>query len=270
MSRVIALIGNRPDVCALVMQKYAPLMRVETQGEPLGWGVGLYQHGEALLRRRPMDDRQVIEVAALGTTPADLLLAQIRTPTVGGLRTENTPPFRYRDWMFAQRGTIENFERIRSGLIDVQPDFLRRNVRGDTDGEVMFYSFLSCLHEAVGLDHDRIGAVEIRRALRTAIGSLDKMLAAENTPEARLDWFVTDGEHLVCLHRSGSMMSRTLSTTDELEDFLPESTAAVTFQPFQCSLIASGLPELPAQWRAIKGGTLITLTRTSSPTTEAI
>src|SRR5688572_18929077 len=109
MSRVIALIGNRPDVCALVMQKYAPLMRVEAQGEPLGWGVGLYQHGEALLRRRPMDDRQVIEIAALGTTPADLLLAQIRTPTVGGLRTENTPPFRYRDWMFAQRGTIENF-----------------------------------------------------------------------------------------------------------------------------------------------------------------
>jgi glutamine amidotransferase len=270
MSRVIALIGNRPDVCSMVMQQYASLMRVETQGEPRGWGVGVYQHGEALLRRRPMDDRPVIEIGALTAASSDLMLAQIRTPTVGNLRTENTPPFRYRDWLFAQRGTIENFERIRPRLLAAQPDFLRRNVRGDTDGEVMFYLFLSCLHEGVGLDHDRIGAGDIRSALRSAVAELDRQLALENTPEAKIDLFVTDGEHLVCLHRSGTMMSRTLSTTDELENFLPESGNAASYAPFQCSVIAAGLPELPAQWRTIKPGTLTTLTRTGSPTIEAL
>lgn len=270
MSRVIALIGNRPDVCSMVMQQYASLMRLESQGVPRGWGVGVYQHGEALLRRRPMDDRPTIDIGALSNASTDLLLAQIRTPTVGSLRTENTPPFRYRDWLFAQRGTIESFDRLRPKLLAAQPDFLRRNVRGDTDGEVMFYLFLSCLHETVGLDHDRIGAVEIRRALRSAVAELDRQLESENTPATSVDLFVTDGEHLVCLHKSGTMMSRTMSTADELDDFLPESSSSSSYLPFQCSIIASGLPELPAQWRAIKPGTLTTLTRTGSPTIEAL
>jgi glutamine amidotransferase len=217
-----------------------------------------------------MDDRPLIEIGALTAAASDLMLAQIRTPTVGSLRTENTPPFRYRDWLFAQRGTIENFERVRARLLAAQPDFLRRNVRGDTDGEVMFYLFLSCLHEDVGLDHDRIGSGEIRRALRSAAAELDRQLALENTPESRIDLFVTDGEHLVCLHRSGTMMMRSLSTTDELENFLPESGNAQSFVPFQCSVVAAGLPELPPQWRAVKPGTLTTLTRTSAPTTEAL
>jgi len=61
MSRVLALVGNRPDVCGVAAKKYANLLRVETHGKALGWGIGFYQSGEALLRRRPFDDREVIE-----------------------------------------------------------------------------------------------------------------------------------------------------------------------------------------------------------------
>jgi glutamine amidotransferase len=270
MSRVLALVGNRPDVCGVAAKKYASLLRVETHGKALGWGIGFYQSGEALLRRRPLDDRDVIEIAALNDVSSGLLLAQIRTPGVGALRTENTPPFRYRDWLFAQRGTIAGFEQIRTPLLERLPEFLRCNLRGETDGEAMFYSFLSCLDEAVGLESDRITAAQIREALRGALARGDQLLARAGLPEAELDWFATDGEHLVCLHCTGSMMYRRFEAPEELEAMLPEGPPGASLHPFRCSVVASGLDQLPEKWVRVEKGRFVTLNRTDPPAIEAI
>lgn len=270
MSRVLALIGNRPDVCGAAAKKYAHLLRVETHGKALGWGIGFYQAGEALLRRRPLDDREIIEIAALNDVSTALLIAQIRTPGVGALRTENTPPFRYRDWLFAQRGTIGGFDQIRSALLERLPEFLRCNLRGDTDGEAMFYSFLSCLDEAVGLDRDRISAAQIREALRCTLSRGNQLLAQAGSPEASLDWFVSDGEHLVSLHCTGTMMYRRFEAPEELEALLPEGPPAAPLHPFRCSVIASGLDVLPERWSKLEPGQLVTLNRTDPPAIEAL
>jgi len=270
MSRVLALVGNRPDVCGVAAKKYAHLLRVETQGKALGWGIGFYQAGEALLRRRPLDDREVIEIAALNDISAGLIIAQIRTPGVGALRTENTPPFRYRDWLFAQRGTIAGFDQIREPLLERLPEFLRCNMRGETDGEAMFYSFLSCLDEAVGLDRDRISALQIREALRAAAARADQLLARSGQGEAAIDWFVSDGEHLVTLHRTGTLMYRRFEAPEELEALLPEGPPGASLHPFRCSVIASGLDEPPEKWTRVEAERLVTLNRTDPPVIEAL
>jgi glutamine amidotransferase len=270
MSRVLALVGNRPDVCGVAAKKYAHLLQVETHGKALGWGIGFYQAGEALLRRRPLDDREVIEIAALHDISAGLIIAQIRTPGVGALRTENTPPFRYRDWLFAQRGTIAGFEQIRDALLERLPEFLRCNMRGETDGEAMFYSFLSCLDEAVGLDRDRISALQIRDALRAAIARADQLLARAGQTEATVDWFVSDGELLVALHRTGTMMYRRFEGPEELEALIPEGPPGASLHPFRCSVIASGLDDPPEKWSRVESERLVTLNRTDPPAIEAL
>jgi predicted glutamine amidotransferase len=270
MSRVLALVGNRPDVCGVAAKKYAHLLRVETHGKALGWGIGFYQAGEALLRRRPLDDRDVIEIAALNDVSSGLLIAQIRTPGVGDLRTENTPPFRYRDWLFAQRGTIDGFDQIRAALLERVPEFLRCNLRGETDGEAMFYTFLSCLDEAIGLDRDRINAAQIRDALRGALSRANQLLARAGHPEASLDWFVSDGEHLVSLHRTTTMMYRRFEAPEELEALLPEGPPGASLHPFRCSVLASGLDELPEKWSRLEPGCLVTLNRSDPPAIETI
>jgi predicted glutamine amidotransferase len=270
MSRVLALVGNRPDVCGVAAKKYAHLLRVETHGKSLGWGIGFYQSGEALLRRRPLDDREIIEIAALNDVSSGLIIAQIRTPGVGALRTENTPPFRYRDWLFAQRGTMEGFEQVRTPLLERLPEFLRCNLRGETDGEAMFYSFLSCLDEVVGLDRDRISAAQIREALRAALMRGDQLLARAGLPEAKLDWVVSDGEYLVSLHRTGTMMYRRFEAPEELEALLPEGPPGASLHPFRCSVLASGLDELPEKWSRLEPSTIMTLNRTDPPAVEAI
>lgn len=270
MSRVLALVGNRPDVCGVAAKKYAHLLQVETHGQALGWGIGFYQAGEALLRRRPLDDRAVIEIGALNDIASALIIAQIRTPEIGALRTENTPPFRYRDWLFAQRGTIADFGEIQAALLERLPDFLRCNKRGETDSEAMFYSFLSCLDEAVGVDRDRISAAQIRDALRAASARLDQLLERIGKPPASIDWFVSDGEQLVALHRTGTMMVRRLEAPEELEEVLPERPPGASMHPFSCSLLASGLGEVPEKWARVERERLVTMNRTDAPAIEPL
>jgi predicted glutamine amidotransferase len=212
----------------------------------------------------------MIGIAALNDVSSGLIIAQIRTPGVGALRTENTPPFRYRDWLFAQRGTMEGFEQVRTPLLERLPEFLRCNLRGETDGEAMFYSFLSCLDEVVGLDRDRISAAQIREALRAALMRGDQLLARAGLPEAKLDWVVSDGEYLVSLHRTGTMMYRRFEAPEELEALLPEGPPGASLHPFRCSVLASGLDELPEKWSRLEPSTIMTLNRTDPPAVEAI
>src|ERR1700679_3863544 len=138
MARLFGIIGNRPDLAARVLACDAEALRARSKGSPLGWGLGFYQGGEVLMRRRPIDDRPVIDIPSLAADiPADLLVGHVRHATVGALRTENTHPFRYRQWLFAQAGTVSEFDQVRERLIASLPDFLRSGIRGDTDAEVL-------------------------------------------------------------------------------------------------------------------------------------
>jgi glutamine amidotransferase len=270
MSRVLALIGNRPSLCAVVARNYAPLLRVQTHGKARGWGIGFYQSGEALLRRRPLDDREVIEIAALNDVSTGLLLAQVRTPGVGSLRTENTPPFRYRNWLFAQRGSIEGFESVRSRLIEALPEFLRCNLRGETDSEVMFYSLLSCLNEGAAMEAERLAIEPTKVALKLCLSRLDALLEEVGCPAPSLDWFFTDGEHLLSLHRTDGAAYRTLSSLEGLDEQLPEGPPGAPLSPFSCTVLASGLDQAPDGWQWIERGSVVVMSRTDAPSIERL
>ena len=149
MARLFGIIGNRPDLAARVLAFEADPLRARSKGAPLGWGLGFYQGGEVLMRRRPIDERPDIDVAKLaGDVRADLVVGHVRQATIGPLRTENTHPFRYRQWLFAETGTVSEFDQVRERLIASVPEFLRSGIRGDTDAEVIFHVFLSFLHDA--------------------------------------------------------------------------------------------------------------------------
>src|SRR5688572_851390 len=123
MARLFGLIGNRADLGGRVLAHESGALRVDARGGPLGWGLGFYQGGEVLMRRRPLDDRPVIELSELaGDVRADVLIGHVRAATVGALRTENTHPFRYRQWLFAQTGTIHRFDAVRDRLVSSVPE----------------------------------------------------------------------------------------------------------------------------------------------------
>ena len=212
MARLIALVGNRTELSSRVLasEHDALVVRVRA-GQPLGWGLGFYQGDEVLMRRRPVDDRDVVDLAAAaGDVRTDLLLGHVRSATVGALRTENTHPFRYRQYLFAQTGTLPEFDVIRERLLSGIPDFLRAQIRGETDAEIFFHVFLSFLHDRGALDGQASPQV-VREALRATLSLVDVTGAEVGAPQAKVNAVVTTGDRAIVLHAGQPMAYRVLA-----------------------------------------------------------
>jgi glutamine amidotransferase len=228
-----------------------------------------------LLRRRPLDDREEIDLAeAAGNVRADVLLGHVRLASVGALRTENTHPFRYRSWLWAQTGTILGFERLRARLLDAQPEFLRRNVRGETDSELFFYLFLSFLHDAGHLESGQASYESIAAALRASVALVDRLSAEEGFGANTGDILVSNGERMVAVHRNESMAYRVLRGRYDIEGLLGEDTMRKARIPSLDSthftLIVSEAATLPAGFHSIEARSLVSLTRTDDPVLEPL
>jgi glutamine amidotransferase len=276
MARMFGFIGNRSDLGARVLKSNAELLRVRrAPAEPLGWGLGFYQAGEILLRRRPIDDRDEIDLTeAAEDIRTDVLIGHVRRASVGALRTENTHPFRYRSWVFAQTGTIGGFEQLRERLLASQPEFLRRNVRGETDSECFFYLFLSFLHDAGHLDEGHVATSHVVAALRASIALVDRLSAEEGFGPNSGDILVTNGESMLAVHRNGVTGYRLLRGKFDVEELLGEDGTRQARIPSidstHFTIIASELESLPAGWTPVKERSVVTLSRTDDPRVEPL
>src|SRR5689334_8075421 len=201
MARLFGLIGNRADLASRVLATETDALRVTSKGAPLGWGIGFYQGGEVLMRRRPIDEHDTIDVAKIaGDVRADVLVGHVRNATVGSLRTENTHPFRYRQWLFAQTGTLPSFEAIRERLSGSVPEFLRSSIRGESDAEILFYVFLSFLHDAGRLNDGISDPSHVRDALRSCVAVVDGLAAEVGGSTTQVNVLVSNGENIFALH----------------------------------------------------------------------
>jgi glutamine amidotransferase len=279
MARLFGIIGNRPDLASRVLAFEADALRARSKGgAPLGWGVGFYQGGEVLMRRRPIDERAEIDVAKLASdVRADLVMGHVRHATIGPLRTENTHPFRYRQWLFAQTGTVNEFEQVRERLVASVPEFLRGGIRGDTDAEVFFHVFLSFLHDSGRLSDGQVDASLVREALRSSLAVVDGMTAEVGSSAAQLNLIVSDGDQLVAVHRSDAAMrlrvfngkadaDLVIGEDPQLRRKIPE-LARMHF-----SLCASDFDDTPpnGRWKAVPDCAIVTLSRDLDPRIEAL
>src|SRR3990170_1236754 len=104
MSRLFGCMCNEPERLRCAL--YPARDALVATGAPDGWGLAFFQGG----------------------APAKL---------------ENAQPFRFRQWVFCHSGAVERFAAIQTGMLESVPDFLRRNIRGQTDSEHVFHLFLA-------------------------------------------------------------------------------------------------------------------------------
>ena len=278
MARLIGIIGNRPDLAARVLAFESDALRARSKGTPLGWGLGFYQGGEVLMRRRPIDERPDIDIAKLaGDVRAALVVGHVRQATIGALRTENTHPFRYRQWLFAQTGTVSEFDQVRERLIASVPEFLRSGIRGDTDAEVVFHVFLSFLHDAGRLSDGPVEGPLVREALRSTLAVVDGMTSEVGSGAAQLNMMLSDGAELVAVHRSSAGMSlRTLSGKGDADAVIGDDVQLRRKIPelgrMHFTLVASDFDETPpnGRWKAVPECAIVTMTRDDDPRIEAL
>ncbi len=276
MARLFGLIGNRPDLGGRILALESEVLSVRTRGSPLGWGLGFYQGEEVLMRRRPIDDRDEIDLAKLAAdVRADILIGHVRSATVGALRTENTHPFRHRQWLFAQTGTLAVFDAIRDRLLSSVPEFLRGNVRGETDSEIVFHVFLSFLHDEGILNDGTVAPVAIGEALRASLALIEGMAAEVGDGVLKTNLLVSNGDVLVAVHKNERMSYRLLSGKNDADLILGEDAQLRRRAPelahMHFTLVASDLDEDPPQrWKPVPMNSVVTMTRADAPTIQAL
>ena len=134
------------------------------------WGFGYTSGGDILLVRTPKSSHRPIDLAGpLAEIATDCAIAiAVRDDRPGGASgTDNTPPFRFRRWMFAQTGlnSSPELDEIAPKLLEHVPDYLRRNLKGRTTGELVFHVFLAMLHDEGSVDDPNLSPTATRRAL---------------------------------------------------------------------------------------------------------
>lgn len=203
MGRLIGYVANRSDRLEDVLVEERAAVGETPNGDAKAWGLGFYQGGEILHRKRPTRNESSpltwSEIA--GGVRTDCAVIHLRQATVGDYRAENTHPFRMRQWLFAHRGTVHGFDALREALLSPMPDFLRRGIRGTTDSEHVFAAFLSFLHDEGQLDATDPEPAAVLAATRSTLALIDRLTSEVGAPASELDLMISNGRALFVVRR---------------------------------------------------------------------
>ncbi|MFT4553429.1 MAG: glutamine amidotransferase [Chlamydiales bacterium] len=132
-------------------------------------------------------------------------IGHVRASTVGNVNYANCHPYSHNHFLFAHNGTIENFDAIKRPLIQMLPDELLKNIKGQTDSEYFFALICKFLAKDSSLK-------EAKEAINQAIGTVNS-LQRENKIEvcSLLNLVFTNGHYLIATKYSSKIDDKDLS-----------------------------------------------------------
>jgi predicted glutamine amidotransferase len=202
MGAFLACMITRDDLLGDAVREESAALTPFMPSEADGYGVGFYQAGEVLHRKRPQVIHEPVSFSAvIEDIKAQVAIAHVREATVGDGRAENTQPFRMRQWLFGHVGSLAGQDQLRERIERELPDFLRRNMRGQTDSELLFHVVLSFLHESGQLDVVDVAHGAVVSALRKATETIDRHAAAVGAVPSSLTLALTNGRQLYAMQR---------------------------------------------------------------------
>lgn len=261
MARLIGYMGNRRDSLGDVLhQERQALVPKQSTSRNASWGIGFYQSGEVLHKKRPLKPGAQIdwEMASRGVL-SDCVVAHLRQPTVGDYRSENVHPFRMRSWLFAHQGTIDRFDLVRDSVLETLPDFVRRNIRGNTDSELFFHLALSFLYDDGNLENPDVRAEEVAHALRSSVALIDRLSEEVGGKLAKLNLILTHGRQTFALRRGDPMGY--IERQGLFDPITRQSRPPPEEGTLRYVLVVSGGAELPSDYQEIPDGSLIAISR---------
>jgi predicted glutamine amidotransferase len=167
-------------------------------------GLGSYAQDEVLFQRfrSPVEMKSMARRWAGRESDALLYHACELPPSMSP--EENTQPFRYRRWMFCHTGPSTDLARLKGRLLPLIPDFLQRQIRGATGGELLFALFLKLLRDAGRIDDPSIDPALTGQLLGRAVRLVEEMSGEAGTPRmAALNCIATNGSLLVATRHGG-------------------------------------------------------------------
>lgn len=208
MGAIVAILQSDPNLLRCQVRRLEQIVSLQDGDRvPDAYGFGHYGDGNVLIGKRPTGAPAALGLAELvGRVSSEALLVHARRATVGRAKDENTPPFRFRRWLFAHAGPIEGFAQVKARLLAELPDFLRRSILGDTDSEHVFMWFLKLLRDEGRLDDHDLDAPTAGRALAETVKTIEawRREAGEQRP-CQLTFVATNGRIMVAARRGAPL-----------------------------------------------------------------
>jgi glutamine amidotransferase len=247
---------NDSALLACALEPYAEVLTVK-EGAPQGWGLGYYQAGQPLMRKQPKSMSEPLDFAHhAAQLRATLIVGHVRDAAAVGQRTENTHPFRYRNWMFCHSGALDRFEAIRDDLLRAIPEFIRRNIRGTSDSEHLFHLFLSFVNDTGKIDDQRIPSQVAAQALASTFAYVDRLIMDRGGAASTGCCVLTNGSILIGTRRGHEL--RVLRTnayrcTDATGRAIPSTHLKAA------ALIGGARVPNPAGWETVADRGIVTV-----------
>ncbi|MBA2664852.1 MAG: class II glutamine amidotransferase [Bradymonadaceae bacterium] len=148
MSQVFGYLCSDHTLTHAVMAQVNDQLNAVAIDERAGLGLGWVQEGRTLVRKHPGQRASAVELGALlADIPTRVLVGHIRHAVLGKVSSSDLQPFRFRNWVYAQRGGIEGMESLLEQFSDEIPDHIRRNLQGQTSAEIIFHLLLARLQD---------------------------------------------------------------------------------------------------------------------------
>jgi glutamine amidotransferase len=183
------------------------------------WGLAYSQGGDVLLVRTPKSTTTPVDLASpLAEISTDCAIAQaVRDPVdrPASSGTDATPPFRFRRWMFAQSGDMTALEAIAPRLLEHVPEYLRRNIKGRSGGELVFHVFLAMLHDEGSVDDPNLPVQATRRALAATLKLVTVEIEKSGASAALGNVALSNGRSMVLARQDEPLRLRRLWVTNE-------------------------------------------------------
>lgn len=200
MTRMLGYLANQTDRVRCAVSQELDALAFGAGAD--AWGLGSFQSGEVLLRRRPVSDaggarlQEMVRDLRTGS-----LIAFARRFGADARAQENIPPYRFRQWICAVDGETDALAPWREALHGAVPEFLARNIRGDGADERLAHLLFAALHDQGRLDDPEIDRAMLSASVREAVARAD---ALTKRPVA-LSLLATNGRVLVAFSRSVPM-----------------------------------------------------------------
>jgi predicted glutamine amidotransferase len=197
MCRLFAFRSNVPSRAHHSLMTAENAVSTQAENHSDGWGIGYYLDEEPYLFRATKGAAEDHRFQLLSESlRSSTFLVHVRRATVGDIDSLNSHPFRHGTWMFAHNGTIFDFEKLESRILEAMLPELRPLIFGSTDSERYFYFLLSYMIRA-GISKSGRGEIDIAVAVKAQKEALSEIFSwcqelGIDAPKA--NYILTNGE----------------------------------------------------------------------------
>ncbi len=267
MSATFAVFTSDPNLLHCELFRLAEEIATQDSSGANAVGLGSYAQEEVLFQRfrSPIDLRFISRTEPRHESEA-LLYHAGRLP-LGMTQEENTQPFRYGRWMFCHSGTLPESARLRERLVPLLPDFLRRQVRGDTGSDLLFALFLNHIRDADGLDDPLTDPARGAQSLGRTVRLIEEASGEIGSSTGALNFIATNGSMLLATRRGPESLFYSLLEGSPLcgrcgiEASAAETLPLVRAHQRRRTVAVASDPTHPSNWIEIPDGSAIAIGR---------